>query len=348
VIPRLPLSRQQIRVHRVVVIDVHVSVGVMALSLDAQVLAEMTPLLEALGGIVSAPIGDVETRRVNGHRMFDYIAAHREPPDGVEVQQHTLTTADGATIELTWYHRPAADQPGSAVLYVHGGGMIFGLEHIGGMYDLAVRDYVAASGVPMLIVDYRVAPEHPHPTPVEDCYTALQWLAEKAPALGVDPARIAVMGDSAGGGLAAGVCLLARDRGGPAVAQQLLIYPMLDDRPASPDSQLLPFLTWTYDDNITGWGALLGDAAGTDGVSPYAAPARADDLSGLPDTYIDVGDLDIFRDEDITYARRLSDAGVPTELHLYPGCPHAFEALAGGADVSRRATGDRVRRLRAL
>jgi acetyl esterase/lipase len=112
-------------------------------------------------------------------------------------------------------------------------------------------------------------------------------------------------------------------------------------------------LTWTYDDNVTGWAALLGDIAGTDGagtdaVSPSAAPARATDLTGLPDTYIDVGDLDIFRDEDITYARRLSDAGVPTELHLHPGCPHAFESLARRADVSRRAIGDRIRRLRAF
>jgi acetyl esterase/lipase len=203
------------------------------------------------------------------------------------------------------------------------------------------------------VVDYRIAPEHPHPTPVEDCYAALRWLAEGAATLGVDPARIGVMGDSAGGGLAAGVCLLARDRGGPPVAAQLLIYPMLDDRTHTPDPALLPFLTWSYDDNITGWAALLGDkaridGAGTGAVSPYAAPARATDLTGLPDTYIDVGDLDIFRDEDITYARRLSDAGVPTELHLHPGCPHAFEALARRADVSQRAIGDRVRRLRAF
>jgi acetyl esterase/lipase len=123
---------------------------------------------------------------------------------------------------------------------------------------------------------------------------------------------------------------------------------MLDDRARAPDPQLLPFLTWTYDDNVTGWAALLGGAAGTDAVSPYAAAARATDLAGLPDTYIDVGDLDIFRDEDLTYARRLSDAGVPTELHLLPGCPHAFEALARGADVSQRAINDRVRRLRSL
>ena len=141
---------------------------------------------------------------------------------------------------------------------------------------------------------------------------------------------------------------MSRDRGGPAIAQQLLIYPMLDDRTSTPDPQLLPFLTWTYDDNFTGWGALLGDGVGGDDVSPYAAPARAEDLTGLPATYVDVGDLDIFRDEDITYARRLSDAGVPTELHLHPGCPHAFEALAFGADVSQRAITDRIRRLRAL
>jgi acetyl esterase/lipase len=320
----------------------------MALAIDPQVLAELAPLLEAIGDLGSPPVGDVETRRVNGHRMFDYVAAQREPSPGVEVERHSVTAGDGTMLEASWYHRPATEQPGSAALYLHGGGMIFGLEHIGKMYDVAVRDYVATSGVPMLVVDYRVAPEHPHPTPVEDCYAALVWIAENAPTLGVDPNRIAVMGDSAGGGLAAGVCLLARDRGGPEIAQQLLIYPMLDDRATTADPQLLPFLTWTYDDNTTGWGALLGDSAGTDAVSAYAAPARADDLTGLPDTYLDVGDLDIFRDEDISYARRLSDAGVPTELHLHPGCPHAFEALAHGADVSQRAINDRVRRLRTL
>jgi acetyl esterase/lipase len=226
--------------------------------------------------------------------------------------------------------------------------MIFGLEHLGPVYDLAVRDYVAKSGVPMLMVDYRIAPEHPHPVPVEDCYAALRWLADNAPTLGVDPGRIAVIGDSAGGGLAAGVSLLARDRGGPSIAQQLLIYPMLDDRPHRVDPQLAPFLTWSYDDNVTGWTALLGESVGGDAVSPYAAPARATDLTNLPATYLDVGDLDIFRDEDIVFARRLSDAGVPTELHLHPGCPHAFEALARNADVSQRAIADRIRRLRTL
>lgn len=320
----------------------------MTLGIDAQVMAEMAPLMAAVGEIEAAPIGDVESRRVNGHRMFDTVAATRTPATGVEVARHALTTGDGATLELTWYHRPDATPPGSAALYLHGGGMIFGLEHVGRIYDLAVRDYVAASGVPMLVVDYRVAPEHPHPVPVEDCFAALRWLAENAATLGVDPARIAVMGDSAGGGLAAGVSLLARDRGGPAIAQQLLVYPMLDDRTTAPDPQLLPFLTWTYEDNITGWAALLGAAAGTDAVSPYAAPARATDLSGLPDTYLDIGDLDIFRNEDIAYAQRLADAGVPTELHVYPGCPHAFEALARRAAVSQRAISDRVRRLRSL
>ena len=234
------------------------------------------------------------------------------------------------------------------MLYLHGGGMIFSLEEMGEMYDLAVRRYVSASAVPMLVVDYRVAPEHPHPTPVEDCYAALEWLAGQADTLGFDPSRLAVMGDSAGGGLAAGVSLLARDRGGPAVAQQLLIYPMLDDRPSAPDPAMTSFLTWTYDDNLTGWGALLGQKAGGDDVSAYAAPARATDLAGLPPTYVDVGDLDIFRDEDIDYVRRLSDAGVPTEFHLHPGCPHAFEALAYGTDVASRTLDDRIRRLRSL
>jgi len=320
----------------------------MALGIDEQVLEQMAPLFAALGDVEPTPVGDVATRRATGHRMFDIVAARRAPVAGVETRQYTMTAADGAEVDLTWYQRSGVAGPGSAALYLHGGGMIFALEHVGALYDLVVREYVAASGVPMLMVDYRVAPEHPHPTPVEDCYGALVWLAGHAAELGVDPARVAVMGDSAGGGLAAAVSLLARDRNGPAIAQQVLIYPMLDDRPHPPDSSLEPFLTWTYDDNVTGWRALLGEVAGTDGTPAYAAPARAEDLSGLPATYIDVGDLDIFRDEDITYARRLAAAGVPTELHVYPGCPHAFEALARDADVSRRVLTDRVRRLQLL
>jgi acetyl esterase/lipase len=314
-----------------------------ALDIDPQVMAELAALLEIVGQPDVPPVGDVEARRAGGHRLFDYVAGQRNPARGVADELHTVVAADGTALQAWWYHSDR-EQPGSAVLYLHGGGMIFGLEHVGRFYDLAVRDYVAASGVPMLMVDYRVAPEHPGLTPVEDCYAALQWLADNASSLGVDPARIAVMGDSAGGGLAAGVALLTRDRSGPAIAQQLLIYPMLDDRTRTPDPQLLPFVTWTYDDNVTGWDALLGG----DAASPYAAPARAEDLAGLPATYIDTGDLDIFRDEDVSYARRLADAGVPTELHVHPGCPHGFEAFAPAADVSRRAIGDRLRRLRGL
>lgn len=320
----------------------------MGLRVDPEVRAKMTELADALGSSEEAPVGDVAARRLSGRRMMDHIAATSAPVDGVDTESFTLTGADGAPLEAIWYRHSTAQQPGSAVLYLHGGGMIFSLDEMGAMYDLAVRRYVAASAVPMLVVDYRVAPEHPDPTPVEDCYAALQWLSGQAGTLRFDPNRLAVMGDSAGGGLAAGVCLMARDRSGPAVAAQVLIYPMLDDRPAARDTAIQSFLTWTYDDNLTGWGALLGEDAGGDGVSAYAAPARATDLHGLPATYVDVGELDIFRDEDIDYVRRLSDAGVPTEFHLHPGCPHAFEALAYGTDVATRAIDDRIRRLRAL
>jgi acetyl esterase/lipase len=198
--------------------------------------------------------------------------------------------------------------------------------------------------VPLLAVDYRLAPEHPHPGPVEDCYAGLAWLAEHAGELGVDPGRIALLGESAGGGLAAAAALLARDRG-LAVARQILIYPMLDDRTTAPDPALAPFALWTYDDNYTGWHALLGDKTGTADVPASAAPARAADLAGLPAAYIEVGELDIFRDEDIEYARRLAAAGVSVELHVHPGCPHGFELTAPDSAVARRARADRLRAL---
>ena len=320
----------------------------MSLQIDAEVLAELAPLTAARAQSQPPPIGDVTTRRANIRQMSAALMATRPAVADVEMQRYELNTDDGATLAMSWYRRARTAQPGSAALYLHGGGMIFGMSELAALYDWFARRYVADSHVPMLLVDYRTAPEFPHPVPVADCFAALVWLAEHANELGVDPARVAVMGDSAGGGLAAAVCLMARDRDGPAIALQLLIYPMLDDRTALPDPQLAPFVTWTYDDNVTGWQALLGGGVAKDGVTAYAAPARATDLSLLPPTYLDVGDLDIFRDENVTYARHLAGAGVTTELHVHPGCPHAFDGMAPNAAVSRRVIADRVRRLRGL
>jgi len=315
---------------------------------DPQVLAALLAMRDGTDDPVAPEVGDVAARRRSVGRVFNQVLAARPPVTGVEVQEFSLTVDDGSAIALRWYRRAggvhAAVRPGSAVLYLHGGGMILDWERVGGLYDAAVRGYVAASGVPMLAVDYRVAPEFPHPSPLEDCYAALRWLTDHAAELGVDASRLAVMGDSAGGGLAAGVGLLARDRGGPAIAAQLLIYPMLDDRTCEPAAPGAALLTWSYDDNATGWGALLGGRPATG----YAVPARATELAGSPPTYLDVGALDIFAEEDVAYAQRLIAAGVPVELHVYPGCPHAFDLLAPDADVSQRVIGHRLRYLEAL
>lgn len=315
----------------------------MTLELDPEIRA-------ALGnpttGQPGPPVGDVETRRRNLTAGMAAAAAGWKPVAGVERTDLTITTADGYALPAQWYQRADAEKPTGAVLFLHGGAMILSLLPI---YDNVARMYVQATGVSVLLIDYRVAPEHPDPTPVEDCYAALRWLAEHGTELGVDPNRIAVMGDSAGGGLTAGVALMARDRRGPAVAELLLIYPMLDDRTYEPDPQLpAEYITFGYDDNRTGWGALLGAELGGDGVSPYAAPARATDLTGLPRTYVEVGGLDILRDEDVAFANRLLGAGVPTELHVIPGLPHGYDVLAPDALVTRRAVENRLHRLRSL
>jgi acetyl esterase/lipase len=298
----------------------------MGLRMDPELLAALRRW-----GPIGEPgpaVGDVESRRKNLMAGMAGAAAAREPMPGIERTDVSIATSDGAELRLSLYSSAMGDAPESAVLYLHGGGFIVPLLPI---YDGLMRNYTKHTGVPMVLVDYRVAPEYPHPIPLEDCYTALRWLADNATELGVDPKRIAVMGESAGGGLAAGLALLARDRGGPALAQQL-----------PPE-----YLVFSYDDNRTGWGALLGPAYRGD-VSPYAAPARATDLSGLPETYIDVGDLDILRDESIEYARRLMAAGIPTELHVIPGLPHGFDMLAPDAVVTQRVVATRLRRLELL
>jgi acetyl esterase/lipase len=276
--------------------------------------------------------------------MISRLAGTWTSPPDVTVTEYQATAADGTAIPMRLYRKDGS-WPGSLAVYFHGGGMFLCSIDT---HDPICRNYTAASGVPLLSVDFRLAPEHPYPTSVEDCYAALGWAAEHAGELGVDPGHVAVMGESAGGGMAAGVALMARDRGGPALKSQILLYPMLDDRTTTPDPEIAPFAMWTTDDNITGWGCLLGDAAGGPDVPGYAAPARERNLSGLPPAYIEVGQLDIFRSEDLDYAERLSRAGVDVEFHLRPGVPHAFEVVAPDSAVAHRAQDDRTRVLRAL
>lgn len=204
--------------------------------------------------------------------------------------------------------------------------------------------------MPFLAVDYRLAPEYPAPTPVNDAYTGLQYLHDHAADLGVNPHRIAVMGDSAGGGIAAALTHLAKAKQGPPIAKQILIYPMLDDRTLSVDPETAPFAFWTAADNQTGWGALLSGREGGDDVGVTEAPARmtVEEARGLPAAYIDVGQLDIFANEDLAYARMLGKAGVECECHLVPGVPHAFEALAPEAEVSKAVMGWRMKVIRSL
>lgn len=318
----------------------------MTFAFDPQVAATLEAIANQTGPMPTPPpVGDVDSRRSALDAMLEQANNTAQPIAGeVEITDHEVTAADGTVIRARWYRLPSSDSR-AAVLYLHGGGMILGSVPI---FDGPVSRYVAHTGVPMLSIEYRLAPEHPHPTPVEDAYAGLVWLDTHAAEFGVDPDHIAVMGDSAGGGLAAAVAILSRDRGGPALARQILLYPMLDDRTNTPDPHIVAFAGWTYDDNITGWNALLGERGDDSPVDPSAAPARLTDAGGLPPAYIEVGQLDIFRDEDVMYALTLSQAGVPVELHVHPGVPHEYDAIAFDADVSRRALADRHRVLKSL
>ena len=229
----------------------------------------------------------------------------------------------------------AAAVPVACIYHIHGGGMILGDNRTGLPATLQHAEQLQLA---VVSVDYRLAPETPHPGPVEDCYAGLAWTVSHADELGIDPARVIVAGGSAGGGLAAAVALLARDRGGPALAGQLLLCPMLDDRNDTPSSwQMAGIGVWDRAANEVGWTALLGPARGGPDVSPYAAPARATDLSGLPPAFIDVGSAETFRDEDVAYATRIWQAGGEAELHVWPGGFHGFAGFMPQAALSRAA-----------
>jgi acetyl esterase/lipase len=232
------------------------------------------------------------------------------------------------------------------VYHTHGGGMVLGNRRLG---VEGLLGWAEEFGLVVVSVEYRLAPETPHPGPIDDCYAGLLWTAAHAAELGFDPDRMIVAGGSAGGGLAAALALRARDEGGPALLGQMLMCPMLDDRNDSPSAiQMAGLGVWDRENNLMGWGALLGDRRGGDGVSPYAAPARAGDLAGLPPAFIDVGSAETFRDEDVAYATRIWQAGGSAELHVWPGGFHGFDMMAPAAAISQDAQAARVRWLNRL
>ena len=308
----------------------------MAFSIDS----EIAGFFAQAGGMPVPARDDVATLRKSAHEGLAAVEALLPLHPEVKRRDFTVATPDGAEILARWYER---ERPGSALVYFHGGGMVAGTV---GLYDRFVANYVSQAGVPVLSVDYRYAPEHPGTTPVEDGFTALTWLVERANDFGVDSERIAIIGDSGGGGVAAGVGIAARDRG-VRLARQILIYPMLDDRNLTPDPELAPFAVWNWDNNYTGWHALLGEQLAGDHVSPLSSPSRLVDFRGLAPAYIDVGELDIFRDESVRYALELYKAGVSTELHVRPGAPHGFDRL-GDIEVARGSWEDRLRVIREL
>jgi acetyl esterase/lipase len=271
-------------------------------------------------------------------------AAAAEPPaESVLVADQHLPGADRIRVR-TYRPRTAGPRPLPCLLWMHGGGMVLGSPE---MDDARLSAYVQETGFAAVSVDYRLAPEHPHPTPVEDCYRTLRWTADNAGPLGIDPERLAVGGVSAGGGLAAATALLARDREGPALAFQFLLCPMLDDRNTTDSSQTFTdAVTWPRANNLYAWEALLGPLAGESETSAYAAPARATDLSGLPPAYLNVGELEVFRDECAQYALRLIASGVSTEFHLWPGAFHGFDSALPGLTLSRRAATEQIAVLR--
>ena len=282
-------------------------------------------------------------RRAN---LLELIGTITKPdlPDIVADEIHVESAFGAKAIRVLTYRPVKSDDPLPTIVHIHGGGFVAGAPE---MKDVENRLLASELRCAIYSVDYRLAPEAPHPAPLEDIYSVFVWLHGNAGQLGLDPARIGIKGESGGGGFAAAAALYARDHQGPKFAFQHLIYPMIDDHTAV-RKDLHPHVgefVWTQQHNYFGWHSLLGMEPGSADVSPYAAASRAADVSGLPPTYISVGGLDLFLEENMTYADRLSRAGVPVEFHMYPRAYHGFYR-ATNARVTKQAERDNREALR--
>jgi len=288
---------------------------------------EIAPLAETVP-IPTISAESLPVVRAQGLRM------QVELSDKVERTDHQVSADPNVLVRV--HRRKGAEGVLPCVYSIHGGGYVLGSYE---MDDARFDRWCQMFDCVGVSVEYRLAPETPYPGPLEDCYTGLRWTVEHAEELGIDRRRIGISGVSAGGGLAAALALLVRDRGEITLQYQLLECPMIDDRRGTHSSQLDSLLVWPRESNEFGWQSYLGELYGSDDVPYTAAPARCRDLSGLPPALVSVGGADGFRDEDVEYALRLNQASVPTELHVYPGAPHGV-AMFVGTDVARRYARD--------
>jgi len=274
-----------------------------------------------------------EITRNNLHEVRDAVqemqAAMAVPSATVTVKQRSIPAADdGLDLYIFQPDKVAKNNP--ALLWIHSGGYI-----MSGANDSLAQLIAEKTAITVISVDYRIAPEHPYPAGAEDCYAALMWVHDNAVDLGIDASRIAIGGQSAGGGLAACVALMSRDRKGPDLVFQYLLYPMLDNLHDTPSGKLDHHVVWSRQTSLNAWEMYLNGTPGLD-ASPYASASRATDLSGLPPAFLSVGEQDLFRDECIEYAQRLMSANVPTQFEVYPGMFHAGEIMIPAAKVSQR------------
>jgi acetyl esterase/lipase len=288
----------------------------------------LDPELEPILGAFELPTFDAATVASLRSTAFP----PQELSDAVERTDHVVPShvAGDPPVPLR-VHRPTGASgrlPG--IVTMHGGGYVIGTYL---MDDVLLDRWCPLLGIVGVSVEYRLAPETPYPGPLEDCYAALRWAHENADALGIDRSCLGIQGISAGGGLAAALALAARDRGEVPLAFQLLDCPMLDDRQGTPSLRAAGLYVWGAASNEFGWRSYLGDRYGSDDVPPYAAAARARDLGGLPPACVVVGSIDGFRDEDVDYAQRLNQAGVPCELYVVAGLPHAYQMAPDAAAV---------------
>jgi acetyl esterase/lipase len=281
---------------------------------------------EVAAGLAAMPPLEFTPEAVAMMRSGGSVFATAELSDAVERTDHVASEDPHVVVRV---HRAKGAEGDLPCIYsIHGGGYIIGSYE---MDDAKFDAWCPALGCVGVSVEYRLAPETPYPGPLEDCYAGLKWTYEHAGELGIDPSRIGITGVSAGGGLAAALALLVRDRGEIPVEWQLLECPMLDDRQVTSSSRLEGLPIWSRDANTYGWQSYLGDRYGTDDVPPTAAPARATDLTGLPRAMVIVGGADGFRDEDIDYGLRLNQAGVPTAIHVLPGACHGVQMFPNAA-----------------